>query len=410
MSVSKRELRSILLFDLYQGGHHVQYLDQLARKWLATRTSGMLQIVVHEQTARDERLRELIRMGDGAIFLYGVRPKFDLEANRRFRPVRNDLEHGRILKKMIRELAPSHCLCMYFDHVQLSLALNLRTPGGPPISGIYFRPSFHYEALGSREISVPQRGARILKRALLRQSLRNPSFATLFCLDPYVVLHLPRHGPHVRAVPLPDGVPHHGAESGASAVRDRFRIPADQKLGVLFGALDERKGIRQLLESALLLAPDIQSRLTILLSGQVRGDATWLTPLVEKVNDETAVRVILEDRFVPETEAADLFQASDFILAPYQRHVGSSNVVIRAAQVGRPVLGQEYGLMGATIREKRLGLAVDTRSPHTIAEAIEKLVLHPDRVGFDPQVASEYAAANTEDRYAQTILENLYRT
>src|SRR5204863_6629463 len=82
----------------------------------------------------------------------------------------------------------------------------------------------------------------------------------------------------------------------------------------------------------------------------------------------------LEDRRLSEGEIAALMARSDVVLAPYQRFVGSSGVLLWAAGAGRPVLSQGFGLVGHLIREHRLGLAVDTTDPAALAAGIRSMV------------------------------------
>ena len=410
MSVSKNIL-NILLFDLYQGGHHVQYIELLGRYWLQRELPGRLDVVVHGAVAAsDPRLHQLSSDSGGTIRVHGLYPRTDLEAERPFRPARNDLEHGRLLRHAVTSLAPDHCLCMYFDHIQLSLARGLRLRRDVSVSGIYFRPTFHYPKLNPKAPTWQQLAKGALKRSLLGLAMRHPSFKYLFSLDPYVIDHLPRHRTDVVAVALPDGVPAISMHGHGIDVRAKWGLAVDRKLAVLFGVLDERKGIRQVLKSGFHLPEDVQANLAILFAGPVRGKLDWLAPLIEKLEQETRIRIILDDRFLQHDEAAALLAASDIVLVPYQKHVGSSNVLIRAAQAQRPVIGQDFGLMGAEIRRWKLGLAVDTQSPAAIADAITRIMRAREAVPFDRNSASGYAASHTGEAYARTVFDHLYST
>src|SRR5690606_21945119 len=131
--------------------------------------------------------------------------KIRLTATRNTREViQNDLEHGRILKRYVERLKPTHVLLMYFDHVQVSLASRLRFSFPVQLSGIYFRPSFQYERSEGEPSGTLLRNR--LKKALFDLALRNRHFDTLFCLDPNVVTFLAAFRQKARVCFLPDGV------------------------------------------------------------------------------------------------------------------------------------------------------------------------------------------------------------
>jgi glycosyltransferase involved in cell wall biosynthesis len=54
--------------------------------------------------------------------------------------------------------------------------------------------------------------------------------------------------------------------------------------------------------------------------------------------------------------------------------VGSSGVLGWAAEARKPVIAQDYGLVGALVRDYGLGLTVDTTDPARITEAMSQLL------------------------------------
>lgn len=389
-----------LLFDPYRGGHHAEYVCHLLQAW---HTSG-----------RRERLIAALPAG-----LLETQP--DLCADALAAPEISIIElppplpnptdplwtmgraNARLLRSVIEEHRPARALAMYLDHLQLGLGLGLRFPFPVRISGILFRPTLHYPA---STVSLKEQLRRVRKKLLLRGMAGNPHLEYVFSLDHTAVSPLQRIG--LQAVPLPDPVA--PSSTGASpyqpTVREYFGIEAPRRLFVLFGALDERKGLLPLLDALARLDSEQLRRVAVLLAG----------PLATHLRAEVADRVqrlqahggqvVLHDVFIPVGEIQPLLHAADLVLAPYQRHVGSSAVLIRAAAAGRPVLSQEYGFMGAQVRRHCLGRTVDTTTPDALTDALADAIEDPS-AGFDPTKAATFAAANTPTTYADAILDRL---
>jgi hypothetical protein len=92
------------------------------------------------------------------------------------------------------------------------------------------------------------------------------------------------------------------------------------------------------------------------------------------------------------------------VLAPYQRFVGSSGVLLWAARAGRPVLAQEFGLIGKLTRDNHLGIAVDSGDPTKLAREIGRMIESGPSTFFDRTAAARFVAAQTPQRFASLVL------
>jgi hypothetical protein len=79
-------------------------------------------------------------------------------------------------------------------------------------------------------------------------------------------------------------------------------------------------------------------------------------------------------------------------------------VLLWAALNGRPVLAQDYGLVGRLTREHRLGISVDAGAPADIAREIARMVSDGPARFFDAAAAERFAAAQTPQRFASLVL------
>ncbi len=419
--------RRVLLFDLYSTGHHLQYLSQLASFWVRNELKGQLDIVVPSYFVNAHPAFVTVvqqHRAKARINLISIEEQVFVEDTRRFRLIRSDLEFGRLLTTYIEKLRPDYCVIMYLDNVQLSLAMGLRFDFPVQLSGIYFRPSFHYKRFSHDQSGVIEKIKRLRKRLVLSAALRNPHFTDLFCLDPFVVPYIKSTG--TRAVFLPDGIeqrdtdPIHanrgGIDSGETQLyhsgttrsvmlRD-WGVENGRKVVLFFGGINSRKGVFQVLDAASLLASGIQEKLCLVFVGVIEEtERIKFLNHVESCRKSTVVQLIVQSGFVDETDVQDIIRGADLVLITYQRHLGSSGVLIRAATEKIPVLGSDYGLIGENIRRHHLGLSVDTTSPREIAHALTRFISDPGSVEFDAEKALAFARQNTADEFCSTIFD-----
>ncbi len=397
----------VMLFDLYHGGHHAQYLLQLMRYWKQHEAKGQLDVVVSPKLLEKHPALEKEAHEDAGIrIVMAPPPAFSTQGGTRAL-LHNDAEHGRLLRKMIEEHRPDHVLLMYVDHVQVSLARGLRLGYPIQISGIYFRPSFHYPALEGRAPSIKEwlKGQR--KVWQLRAALRNPHVHALLCLDPFSVGVIKPWAPKKNIVALPDGIEPGPAAVSGEAVRERWHVEPGRKLLLLFGALSERKGVYALLAALGKLDDEVAEHACVLLVGAVEpGDRARIQEGLEALKT-SPLQVMLHDGYVEDATMHALLHASDVVLLPYQQHIGSSGVLIRAAAAGKPVLGDAYGMLGALLRERRLGIAVDATNEAALVDGLRRCIIEAPAALFDADEANRFAAENTAEQFGRVIFQQI---
>ena len=179
----------------------------------------------------------------------------------------------------------------------------------------------------------------------------------------------------------------------------------------LFGALTERKGVCQVLDAVALLPVATREKVRVVLAGRIDpavvSDVASRASLLATAGAEGRC-VEIVDRHLTTPELAWLVSESSVILAPYQRFVGSSGVLTWAAAQRRPVIAQQYGLVGALVRDYRLGIATDTSDPSRIADAIVEVA---DRGRFDSVVAkarwADFLVGRTAEEFAACVFAGM---
>ncbi len=392
----------LLVFEPEHRGHPLEWLQHLIRHGADAEPPIELTLAVAAELAA-ELQRAASRNPELCVRIIALPEAERAQSNHPSWP-RAAMARWRTMRRLLRLTRADHGHFLTIDFMSLPLGLGLRL--GRPVSGILFRPSVHYRRMTGDRPSSGERLRDFRKDILYRRMLRHPELTTMFSLDPYFAGYAAsEYGGAGTVTWLPDPVPP-GFAPGHGESQLAASFPPGRMAFLLFGVLTARKGVLTLLDSLARLPPDSASRVAVMAAGQVdppiAGEVRRLTASLAGKNK--ALWFHLEDRYLSAGEIEALVSRADVVLAPYQRFVGSSGVLLWAAGRGKPVLVQDYGLLGRLAREHGLGLAVDTESPAGLAAGIEAMVRDgPDRY-VDPRGMSAFAGARTAAIFASQIL------
>jgi glycosyltransferase involved in cell wall biosynthesis len=426
--------RPVMLFAPWCYGHHPTYLryliqyqlaqEKLAQGKLAQVGRRSLKIVVSADFLRAHAdVWQLAQPESGIEFV-----PMDWAEEMPLREA-SGLQRGQIqadlMAKYAKRLQAREVLIMYFDSCQLPFVLGYKLPC--PFSVIYFRVTFHYpaEPQASLRQSARTQLQSLRERSCLQWILRHPQLNTLFCLDPMAIapINKLRFRRQPKAVHLPDPVDVQTVNYSAEQIRlGKARLGIDPRRKVLlsFGRLAEaRKGIPQLLAAIAQLPNDLCQQLTLLFVGEpdeagMQQLEDWLQP----IRQNHPVQITTQYGYVPESEVGFYFQLADAVLAPYQKHVGMSGILLLAAAAHKPVLSSNYGLMGELVRQYQLGVAVDSTQPTELAKGLTQLcdryLMAGEGDRSNPlscleaiKQMDQFVQQNSSEQFAQTIFKHL---
>jgi len=148
---------------------------------------------------------------------------------------------------------------------------------------------------------------------------------------------------------------------------------------LLYGSIDTRKGVRELLAAHASLAPD--HRPHVVLAGRL------------DVNVEAAPDVTIMDRFISDEEESLLFAACNVVWIGYRGHLGSSGVLWQSLAFHRPVIACKDGLVGRFTRDANLGVTVDVENHTDIAAVLRDLPIFAPNGALRPLAGRDFAAS-----------------
>jgi glycosyltransferase involved in cell wall biosynthesis len=399
----------LVLFDMAVGGHHGTYIWHLVKHWHQTSVPITLNIVVSPQFLEQHaEVVDLIYQSDpAAINLLPISSQEFESIQSQSSIIKRAFTEWKIFCQYARQLKADQCMLMQFDHLQLPIVLGERAPCA--IAGIYFRPTFHYVQFANYTSTWKDAIRRWRQKLLLTLALRSGQVNTLFSLDPFAPDAIAKLASDVKVTHLSDPVVPHPLEPvRCNQLKTQLKIESDRQIFLLFGKLAPRKGTYQLLEAIRHLPQELSQTLCLLLVGQIPlSEKTKLTTFISEISVQTSAQILIHDDFVPESDMPLYFQLSNVVLAPYQRHVGMSGILLQAAAAQKPVLASNYGLMGELVQRYQLGLAINSEHPPAIAQAMTELL--QGRASSPTQLSDmqAFVEQNLVEKYLNTIISHL---
>ena len=360
-------MRKILLFDTIIDGHHADYLGHLINYWLQTQPEG--ELIVVAQASFEPQFRQLVASAPSVTSIQFVPiPQAEIERTHQGSMLSRPFREWNLHLNYCRRYRPTHVLLMYFDIFQLGLWLGRKAACA--VSGIYFRPDFHYVSAAGLKARLNV----VRKKATLRGVLNRNMLTNLFCLDHSAVALVREMNPQVNVLPLPDPVKTYTlAPAELKQLRQNLSIEPGRRVFLLFGHLDERKGIEPFLEALNQLRPALQQQICFLLVGAIK--ATYQTHIEQKISDVNPnVQIVPVFKEIKGKQIQAYFELADYVLTLYQRHVGMASVIIRAAVSGKPLVSSDYGYMGQLVKNEQLGVVTDSTSPTAICQLLERVL------------------------------------
>ena len=286
------------------------------------------------------------------------------------------------------------------DRVDKAIGLLGSPFGRTPYSGMLISQRFHHATMG---VNSPRTRSDALYTLLFERMLHERSLRALATIDePLQAFAAARQDPDyrkVRYVPDPAAV----GSVGRAEARRAFGLRDDQVVLLVYGSLELRKGVAQLLAAAAL--PTIPTEVVLLFAGRQDEDVKRLFSEPAPAALLRSGRVILRAGFQDDRAEAEAFAAADIVWLGYVGFYGTSGVMLQSGRVGAPVIGSREGVVGWTVDREQLGMVVDPRDAESVARAIRTLAGDPAARARFGERGRAYAAARTVNAFARALAD-----
>jgi len=366
----------ICLFDWNVGGHHAEN----AKAFAAAIAPGA-EVVM----AAPERTLEAI--GDPSLSTVPLgegRPRPETSGADKAELAEAELD---VIEEVVASVRPDQLVLLWADPV---LRWLLARPPLPTEVSMFvaFAPLHYHRAYGvPRGVGGTAR-AVFKELSVLRWAQRKDARA-IFALDSMAARRWSRY---------PGADVHPVGEAPLSYLPDRQ--PPELRRGcMLFGYLDERKGIGRIADA---VSRDCEGLLLRLWGESAPGYEATLAAEIERMRS-AGVEVDARLERVPYEEALDTMAASSAALLSFGWVSPGSRVLLEAAAAGTPAIGSIRGAAGYLIAKHDLGAAVDPSDTAGLRAAIRELGLGSAGAERLSGPLRKYAEAHDREHYGREI-------
>lgn len=388
----------ILILEPHGSGHHATYL-----RWIVegVRARGWSCVVGTTTATLDHPLLKSLSWGrsDG-IALQLLEPRADWAGpvGKKLQQARREWGYLKTFRQAALQMQPRAKLdavvLPYVDYCFHALALSNSAFGGLPWCGISMRLS-----LPAKPASQPW------KWRLTGRLLRQPSLRALFSINPSVQ-DAPASwfaGSSEKLRYLPDPAEQRTSRDRATA-RARLGIEADSLAVLVFGTIDERKGLEILIDS-LVNAPHL-ARFVVIVAGRQSPSIRERMRSGASAQLRGKKRLIELDRFLSDDEQAMVFAASDVVWAVYVDHQYTSGVLVLAGQAALPVISSDVGEMAWMVHRYGTGLLVRGFERSEVASALASLQDEGVRAAYGERAKTAFAL-HTPGTFVAAVLDSV---
>lgn len=158
---------------------------------------------------------------------------------------------------------------------------------------------------------------------------------------------------------------HYGNKIEKTEARRELGIPPDKKVMLFFGLIRSYKGVDLILEALA----ELDKSYYLIIAGEVYGSFDKYKEIIKKNLLEN--RVLLQTKFIPESEIALYFSAADVCVLPY-RSGTQSGIEGVSYHFGLPVIVTDVGGLKETVEKYNTGLIVSRPEAALLKEAVKK--------------------------------------
>lgn len=191
------------------------------------------------------------------------------------------------------------------------------------------------------------------------------------------------------------------------SINEKYNIKNTRRIFLHIGALEERKGTFEILDSFNFQNSETRRSICLLIFGKANSETHQI--ILSKVSDLKTrfpeVQIIYKNEFISNSMMKSLFVQSEFVLVPYKNSESSSGIIGHAIADGCKIIGPNKGLLGEYIKSYKQSIALDIINPKSIAIGISEAitVFNSHQKNYMWQ---EYVDSHTPESFARMILSD----
>ena len=399
-------LMHILMFEVNLTGHHPTYLEAITQAHL--KLGCIVTIAVSEKYKSASFLNRFSTQYKEFIHIVTLNEiECESALKSRFGIVGRELGLWRIFRKTFQDVSAKrpvdYVFLPYLDYCLNAIGLIGSPFGKVDWGGICMRPAFHLNTCGA---VGPHSKLSYIKKKLFFGLLSSPTLKHVFTIDEllakYVADVRQNLSGKIRFLADP-AEPQQFYDS--LKIRQQIGIPERALVILVYGALDERKGLDVLLK-ALDISP---INVHLLLVGVQSKFVQNLLASTIDANLMVQKRLHEINCYVDDVTEQKVFSACDIVWVGYRVHYTMSGVLVRAGMATKPVISSDVGLLGWYARQHHLGIVVDLDRIDEVVTALGKLSIVEVRNNLGEN-GHRVFNNNTWPRFLDCILTSLRRT
>jgi glycosyltransferase involved in cell wall biosynthesis len=306
-------------------------------------------------------------------------------------------EQWKYIKIKANQFNATRVILMEFDIYQMAIGNDSNS--GFDINGIWFRP-YH------RQVSINKSLPSILKfkidhwrkKITFRLSLRNNYLKKIFVLNDIETVSALNKNFGKRLYYLPDPV-FDIAEDKRIDIRNKYSIKEDKVIFLLFGYIDERKNVLNIIKALKGLPKELKAMVSLLIIGKM---SETYSSLLNQLAGDDHLQIIRNNDFVSDAEMNTLFKDSDLILRMNVNFFASSGILGLAARHNKPSIVSNYGVVADLTKQYKLGELVDPLDIKATTTLFQDFIEHKDQWNINGQ---KYYKDHDTEAFVRTLLD-----
>lgn len=313
---------------------------------------------------------------------------------------RRRTDYNRGLKAL--KAAPDVAFMLNLDRADLPIALLGSPFGRVPFGGFLMGRQFHCPAVGVK--TPPLRRRDKMAEPVFHRLLKQPRLRRVLSVDETLLTYAKKLQPTgwEKVAHVHDAA-YINLTLAASNPRQTLGLPSDRFILLAYGSLSLRKGIEELLAAMEHASP----RVALALAGRQDAEVSQLMTgsLAKGLRERGALYEF--NRFLDDTDEANLFSACDAVWVGYRFWFGMSGVLMQAGAASKPLVSMDDGLVGFLTETHKLGLTAKIDDAVAVRQAIERLASEPDLARELGRNGAQHADGRTTEAFAAETCDQI---